>query len=286
MDSEPDKTVCQLYVSNSRQETHQQGEIVAIGKGKRLGNGKMPPLDVQPGDRILFERCRGVEVQLDGHEYLMIREDDVIGVIDSTKTRSTRLPRRAVNFDTVYRTTPRWDIGRAQSAFLALAKEGVLRGRLLDVGCGTGEHVLMGAALGLDATGVDSASVAIGRAKTKAQARGLKARFVVWDALELISLGEQFDTVLDCGLFHILEDEDRPLFVQSLRTVIRPGGHYFMLCFSDREPGKGGPRRITQEEIRTTFDIGWQVKSIESATIETTVSRGGILAWLARIIRL
>jgi 2-polyprenyl-3-methyl-5-hydroxy-6-metoxy-1,4-benzoquinol methylase len=99
----------------------------------------------------------------------------------------------------LYTSQPPWDIGRPQPAFLALADAGAIRGRVLDVGCGTGEHVLMCAGLGLDATGVDLASAALHAAKEKARDRGRTARFLLQDARHLADLGESFDTVLDCG---------------------------------------------------------------------------------------
>src|SRR6266516_2172077 len=104
-------------------------------------------------------------------------------------------PRRGEDFDPMYSGTPPWDIGRPQPAFLELARQGALRGRVLDVGCGTGEHALMAAGLGLEATGLDAAPRAIASAERKARNRGLTVRFLVWDALQLASLGERFDTV-------------------------------------------------------------------------------------------
>src|ERR1035437_576793 len=65
-------------------------------------------------------------------------------------------PRRPEDFDGFYAGTPPWDIGRPQPAFLSLAEAGAIRGRVLDVGCGTGEHTLMAAGMGLEATGIDS----------------------------------------------------------------------------------------------------------------------------------
>ena len=185
----------------------------------------------------------------------------------------------------MYTGRPPWDIGRPQPAFLALAQAGDLRGRVLDVGCGTGEHVLMAAALGLVATGVDIAPTAIATAQGKAAERGLPARLFVWNALDLAALDEQFDVVLDCGLFHVLDDDARPRFVESLRAAVPAGGRYFMLCVSDRQPGACGPRRITQGEIHNSFDDGWRVDSIEPARLETTRTPGGLLGWLAMITR-
>src|SRR5262245_49441360 len=82
----------------------------------------------------------------------------------------------------LYVSPPPWDIGRPQPAFQSLADAGALKGRVLDVGCGTGEHALMAAALGLDATGVDLATNALAAAERKARERGLTARFIRHDA--------------------------------------------------------------------------------------------------------
>jgi cyclopropane fatty-acyl-phospholipid synthase-like methyltransferase len=188
-----------------------------------------------------------------------------------------------VDFDAFYTGTPPWDIGRPQPAFLELAHAGSLRGSVLDVGCGTGEHALMAAGLGLNATGIDGSAKAIAIARDKARDRGLSARFLVWDALQLGSLDEQFDTVLDCGLFHVFEDGERPQFVDSLRAVIPPGGCYHLLCFSDRQPGELGPRRVTQDEIRASFGAGWRVDSIEAARLELDVHTA--IAWRAAVTR-
>ena len=107
---------------------------------------------------------------------------------------------------------------------------------------------------------MDVAAAAIKIAESKARERGLSARFLVWDALQLKSLNEQFDTVLDSGLFHVLEDDDCPRFADSLRAVMKPGGRYFMMCYSDQQPGDRGPRRVTQDEIRASFKLKEELK--------------------------
>jgi len=186
-------------------------------------------------------------------------------------------------FDAFYAVSPPWDIGRPQPAFVELAHE--LRGRVLDVGCGTGEHTLMAAGLGLQAVGLDSSPTAIAIAENKARDRGVTARFVVGDALELSSLDDQFDTALDSGLFHVFDDHDRARYVTSLGDVIPSGGRYFMLCFSDRQPGDWGPRRVTEREIIDSFAHGWTIDAIAAAKFDITISDEGAVAWLVTATR-
>jgi cyclopropane fatty-acyl-phospholipid synthase-like methyltransferase len=209
----------------------------------------------------------------------------MIRIVDSEEAPGSQARSRPEDFNAMYAGAPPWDIGRPQPAFLDLADAGALKRRVLDVGCGTGEHTLMAATRGLDATGIDSAPAAIAIAEAKARHRGLTARFSVWNALDLASLDQRFDTVLDCGLFHVFGDDDRVRFVESLATVTTPGARYHMLCFSDRQPGDWGPRRISQQEIRTSFARGWRVDSIEAATFDVTLDPAGVQAWQAAITR-
>jgi cyclopropane fatty-acyl-phospholipid synthase-like methyltransferase len=181
-----------------------------------------------------------------------------------------------------------WDIGRPQPAFVRLAEKGLLLGRLLDSGCGTGEQTLLAAAHGADAMGVDVSPRAIERARGKAAERGLAARFEVADVLRLPDLGLTFDTIVDSGVFHVFDDEDRTRYVASLASVLRPGGHCYLICFSDRQPGTFGPRRVRQDELRAAFSDGWTVESIEADTFELNRAGVGIpvaQAWLAAIER-
>lgn len=72
-----------IVIPDSAKEKPQEGEVMAVGHGKRLENGKLVPVDVKIGDRVLFGKYSGTETKLVGTEYLIMREDDVLGVLDS-----------------------------------------------------------------------------------------------------------------------------------------------------------------------------------------------------------
>jgi SAM-dependent methyltransferase len=190
------------------------------------------------------------------------------------------------HFHEAYAGIPPWDIDGAQPAIAALADGGQIVGLVLDVGCGTGENALFLAGRGFEVVGVDAVPAAIAAARRKAAARGLTARFLVHDALALDGLERRFGTVIDSGLFHTFEDEERPRFAASLADVLLPGGRYIMLCFSELELRKGGPRRVTQGEIREVFDKPpFLVRSIAPAEMATRLDGEGRQAWLALIER-
>jgi chaperonin GroES len=75
-----------IIIPDTAKEKPQEGEVVAVGQGKRLDDGKLVPLDVKVGDRILFGKYSGSEIKLDAEEYLIMREDEVLGVIDQAKS--------------------------------------------------------------------------------------------------------------------------------------------------------------------------------------------------------
>jgi len=193
---------------------------------------------------------------------------------------------RNPSWNSVYEGSPPWDIGRPQPAFVRLADAGKFHGQVLDVGCGTGEHVILAAIHGAEAMGVDVAELAIERARAKAQERGISAMFEVGDALHLDRLGRQFDVITDSGVFHVFDDEERPVYVHSLRSALRPGGMLYLMCFSDRQPGDWGPRRVSQAELRAAFGDGWSIRSIDPGRFAVTIDDNGAQAWLATIERL
>ena len=79
---ETEKTAGGLFIPDSAKEKPQEGEVIAVGQGKRADDGKLMPLDVKAGDRILFGKYSGSDIKMDGEEYMIMREDEVLGVLD------------------------------------------------------------------------------------------------------------------------------------------------------------------------------------------------------------
>ncbi len=193
-------------------------------------------------------------------------------------------------FATIYTGQPPWEIGRPQSAFVAAADR--ITGSILDAGCGTGENALYFASRGHQVTGIDFLAEPINRAKQKAAERGLTATFLVQDALLLKERPEVYDCVIDSGLFHVFDDDDRRCYVDGLAAILKPGGRLFFCCFSDQEPGTHGPRRISAAEIQNSFTTGWVIESMEPARFEIRpdlkefqFSAGGPKAWFTVVRR-
>ena len=180
-----------------------------------------------------------------------------------------------------------WDIGQPQPAIVRLASTSVFAGSVLDAGCGTGENALHIASLGLSVLGVDVAETALATARKKTVDRGIEAEFATADAFHLEHLRRQFETVLDCGLFHTFESDEQREYVASLASATKQGGTLYVLCFSDEGPDVG-PHPVGQVELRAAFCpvSGWNVIAIESERIETRFHANGASAWLVTIKRL
>jgi SAM-dependent methyltransferase len=200
-------------------------------------------------------------------------------------------------FDEFYKTTtPPWVIGEPQPAVVELERAGQFRGKVLDVGCGTGEHTILLSMLGYDVLGLDFAPEAVEQARRNADAKGSVARFEVADAMNLP--GElRYDTILDSALFHIFDDTDRPRYVASLHGACLPGGVVHVLALSDQ--GRGFGPEVSGETIRDAFGDGWELEALEPATYRGVVtelhtdaiglpvgSRVDEPAWLARARRI
>src|SRR5580692_1143770 len=83
-----EKTASGLYIPDSAKEKPQEGEVIAVGNGKRNDKGELVALDVKAGDRILFGKYSGSDIKIDGNEYLIMREDEVLGVLEGASKKA------------------------------------------------------------------------------------------------------------------------------------------------------------------------------------------------------
>jgi cyclopropane fatty-acyl-phospholipid synthase-like methyltransferase len=200
-------------------------------------------------------------------------------------------------FDDFYKNQPPpWVIGGPQPAIVELERTGRISGRVLDVGCGTGEHTILLAKAGYDVLGVDGAPMAVEQARRNAAAQGVDARFEVADALAL-SETPGYDTVVDSALFHIFDDADRPRYVTSLHTATHAGSVVYVLALSDA--GRGFGPQVAEKTIRDAFATGWELEELSEVTYRGAVTEVHAEAldlpigthvdepaWLARVRRL
>src|SRR5690242_16376152 len=180
-----------------------------------------------------------------------------------------------------------WDVGRPQPAVVRLAAAGGFAGTVLDAGCGTGENACHLAASGWPVLGVDVAETALARARARAELVGVDVEFAVADALALDGLDRRFQTVLDCGLFHTFDEDERSQYVRSLASVTEPGGTLYVLCFSDQGENTG-PHPVRRDELSAAFSPGrgWDVVTVEPDRVLTRYhDDDGAPAWLATVRR-
>lgn len=172
--------------------------------------------------------------------------------------------------------TPPWDVGRPQPAMVEAAESGLVSGRVLDAGCGTGELALYLADRGHDVFGVDASETAIERARERAVARGHDTTFEVADLLALPDFG-WFDTVVDSGVLHVFDDAERDRYLATLAERLCPDGRLLAVVWAEDAPD-GGPRRYAEAELVGAFGEDWLVEGTERTRFETT--SGSVPAYL------
>jgi len=168
----------------------------------------------------------------------------------------------SVHWDSAYESlSAPWLIGQPQPAIVELERAGLITGKVLDVGCGAGEHTIHLTTLGYDVLGVDLSPRAVEHARANAAARETAARFEVADALNLGS-EPRFDTIVDSALFHIFDSaRDRAAYLRSLHAVLRPGGRLHILALAESDEPGFGPR-IPESAIRDAVVGGWELAGL------------------------
>ncbi|SIR80082.1 Methyltransferase domain-containing protein [Haladaptatus litoreus] len=181
-------------------------------------------------------------------------------------------------------TAPPWDTGKPQPALVNAVKSDGLSGRVLDVGCGTGTHALWVAAEGHTAVGIDFSEKGIEQAREKAEERGLDATFRVADALDVPEDIGTFDTVLDSGLFHAFQNEQREDYARELAGIVPAGGRVFLVGFAKGAPEDGGPNPLTPTDVSSAFAEEWNFLETQEVTFETReTSFPGLLSVVERV---
>ncbi|HMO34859.1 MAG TPA: class I SAM-dependent methyltransferase [Gemmatales bacterium] len=189
-------------------------------------------------------------------------------------------------FHQVYAGKPAWEIDEPQPFLVQLERSGCIRGAVLDIGCGTGCNAIYLAERGYTVTGFDLVAKAVQHARDRLGKRPLPVAFYQANVLKLINLGIH-DTAIDSGVFHVFNDKDRLIYAANIHKHLWPGSILYLICFSEHQPGSEGPRRVTQEEIKHTFEQGWNVESISESIYRTSPGAfGDARAWLVKIVRL
>ncbi len=187
-------------------------------------------------------------------------------------------------FDSAYRETPPWDIGKPQPDLIALLDEFPPTGPVLDVGCGTGPLTFALAKRGYAVLGVDLAEAAIAQARAKAVTAAPSVRrlveFRVGDALHPAQFPGPFGAVVDSGFFHLFGPPERDRLMRDLAAALTNDGRYYLLGFAIDSPFPNAPRQVSESELRARFapEYGWRTLALRPARFLTRSPRGDIQA--------
>ena len=152
----------------------------------------------------------------------------------------------------------------------ALDRLDLRTGRALDVGSGPGTQAIALARRGFEVTGTDISPSALEGAAARARDAGVEIAFLADDVLDS-SLTGPFQLILDRGCFHTLAPDDRPAYLRTITSLLAPDGLLLLKCFSEEQPGTLGPRRVSPGELRSVFEAGFEVVSIDRTVYQGTL---------------
>jgi SAM-dependent methyltransferase len=184
------------------------------------------------------------------------------------------------DFDALYRgespgegvpamATPPWDTKAPKENVIAWQEGGWVHGDVLDIGCGLGDNAVYLAQQGFNVTGLDLSPTALITAERRAKDAGVTVQFAVTDSTKLEGYTEAFDTVVDSGMFHCLDDDGKRSYAAAAHRATRPGATLLLSCFSDANPSdEEWPRpAVSEQTLRDVLGgAGWDIESLEPAT--------------------
>ncbi|MGB7296176.1 MAG: class I SAM-dependent methyltransferase [Candidatus Aminicenantales bacterium] len=156
-----------------------------------------------------------------------------------------------------------WHSGQPDRHLVRLVNQGQIpKGRVLDMCSGDGTNSLYLASRGYEVSGVDISGTAVRIARERCQKRKLSCAYEVGDVLNL-SLKQSFDFVFDRGCFHHISKDEKPSYVAALKKLLRPGGKFFLLCFSDKNPPF--EKNLTRHDIQGYFGRDFRIHYIKDS---------------------
>ena len=166
-------------------------------------------------------------------------------------------------------TTPPWDTKAPKDNVVTWQTQGLVHGAVLDIGCGLGDNAIYLAKQGFDVTGLDISPTALSTAERRAKDAGVHVTFAVTDSTKLEGFTDAFDTIVDSGMFHCLDDNAKRSYAAAAHRATRPGATLLLSCFSDANPAdEDWPRpAVSEQTLRDVLGgAGWDIESLEPAT--------------------
>jgi len=205
------------------------------------------------------------------------------------------------DFDALYRgespgegvpamVTPPWDTKAPKENVVAWHEGGWVHGDVLDIGCGLGDNAIYLARQGFNVTGLDISPTALITAERRAKDAGVNVTFAVTDSTKLEGYTDAFDTIVDSGMFHCLDDDAKRSYAAAAHRATRPGATLLLSCFSDANPSDDERPRpaVSEQTLRDVLGgAGWNIESLEPASRQREIdgSQVEMAFWYVRARR-